>query len=68
MRDPSYYRDQAERARRLAMEPTDRETKETLRELARDYWKSPRILSAVPLKSGTPNCCRKANADRTGRC
>jgi hypothetical protein len=37
MRDPSYYRDQAERARRLAMEPTDRETKERLRELARDY-------------------------------
>ena len=37
MRDPSYYRDQAERARRLAMEPTDRETKARLRELARDY-------------------------------
>jgi hypothetical protein len=37
MHDPSYYRDQAERARRLAMEPTDSETKERLRELARDY-------------------------------
>jgi hypothetical protein len=37
MHGSSYYRDQAERARRLAMEPTDRETKERLRELARDY-------------------------------
>jgi hypothetical protein len=37
MHDPSYYRDQAERARRLAMEPTDRETKERLRQLAQNY-------------------------------
>jgi hypothetical protein len=37
MHGSSYYRDQAERARRLAMEPTDRETKERLRELAQDY-------------------------------
>jgi hypothetical protein len=37
MHDPSYYRDQAERARRFAMEPTDRETKDKLREMARDY-------------------------------
>jgi hypothetical protein len=37
MHDPSYYRDQAERARRLAMEPTDRETKDRLREMSQDY-------------------------------
>jgi hypothetical protein len=37
MHDPSYYRDQAERARRFAMEPTDRETKDRLREMAQEY-------------------------------
>ena len=37
MHKPSYYRDQAERARRFAMEPTDRETKERLRQMAQDY-------------------------------
>ena len=37
MHHPSYYRDQAERARRFAMEPTDRETKDRLREMAQEY-------------------------------
>ena len=35
--DVSYYWRQAERARRLAMEPTDRETKERFRQLAQEY-------------------------------
>jgi hypothetical protein len=35
--DVSYYWHQAERARRFAMEPTDRETKERLRQLAQEY-------------------------------
>jgi hypothetical protein len=37
MNDPSYYREQAKRARRFAMEPTDLETKHRLREMAQEY-------------------------------
>jgi hypothetical protein len=37
MYDPSYYRSQAERARPLALAPTDRETQERLRRMAQDY-------------------------------
>ena len=38
MHDPSYYRDQAERARRLARSVTDRErAKGILSEVAREY-------------------------------
>jgi hypothetical protein len=37
MLDAAYYRAQAERARRLATVPTDRETKETLKRMAQDY-------------------------------
>ena|SRR5438105_1869808 len=37
MHDPSYYREQAERARRLAKVPTDYEVQETLTQIARDY-------------------------------
>jgi len=37
MYDPSYYRSQADRVRRLAGVPTDRETQNTLREMAQDY-------------------------------
>jgi hypothetical protein len=35
--DAVYYREQAERARRLAMVPTDRETQEALKRIAEDY-------------------------------
>jgi hypothetical protein len=38
MHDAAYYREQAERARRLAKVPTDRETQEALERLAQDYW------------------------------
>ena len=37
MHDPSYYRSQAERARRLALVPTDRGTQNTLLQMAQDY-------------------------------
>jgi hypothetical protein len=37
MHDPSYYRRQAERARRLARTVTSRETAAALSEAARDY-------------------------------
>ena len=37
MHDPSYYREQAERARRLAMVPTDRELQDQLRGMAQEY-------------------------------
>jgi hypothetical protein len=33
----SYYREQAERALRLATVPTDRETQEALEQMARDF-------------------------------
>src|SRR5436189_4668550 len=37
MHDPSYYRSQAERARRLALVPTDRGTQNTVLQMAQDY-------------------------------
>jgi len=37
MYDVSYYREQADRARRLAKVPTDRETQDMLRQMAQDY-------------------------------
>jgi hypothetical protein len=37
MHDPSYYRSQAERVRRLVMVPSDRETQDTLTQMAQDY-------------------------------
>ena len=37
MYQSSYYREQAERARRLAKVPTDRETQDMLRQMAQDY-------------------------------
>jgi hypothetical protein len=37
MHDAAYYREQAERARRLARVPTDRETQEAIERLAQDY-------------------------------
>jgi hypothetical protein len=37
MQDPSYYRSQAARARRLALVPNDRETQDTLLQMAQDY-------------------------------
>jgi hypothetical protein len=37
MYDASYYREQAERALRLARVPTDSETQEALERVARDY-------------------------------
>jgi hypothetical protein len=37
MYDASYYREQAERALRLARVPTDSETQEALQRMARDY-------------------------------
>jgi hypothetical protein len=37
MHDPSYYRSQAARARRLALVPSDRETQDTLLQMAQDY-------------------------------
>ncbi len=37
MYDPSYYREQAERARRVAKGPTDYELQQTLRQMARDF-------------------------------
>ena len=37
MQDASYYRDQAERARRLARAITNRETEALLSRVARDY-------------------------------
>jgi len=37
MHPASYYREQADRARRLAKVPTDRETQNTLRQMAQDY-------------------------------
>ena len=36
MHDPSYYREQAERAHRLAMVPTDRELQDHLRGMAQE--------------------------------
>jgi uncharacterized protein YlxP (DUF503 family) len=37
MHDPSYYRSQAERVRRLALVPSDRETQDTLMQMVQDY-------------------------------
>ena len=37
MHDAAYYRAQAERARRLATLPTNRETHEALKRMAQDY-------------------------------
>jgi hypothetical protein len=37
MHHPSYYREQAERARRLSSVATDRELQETLKRIAHDY-------------------------------
>ena len=37
MQDASYYREQAQRVRRLAGVPSDRETQETLLRMAQDY-------------------------------
>jgi len=37
MHPASYYREQADRARRLAKVPTDRETQTTPRRMAQDY-------------------------------
>ena len=37
MHDPDYYRSQAERARRLALVPSDRGTQDTLLQMAQDY-------------------------------
>jgi hypothetical protein len=37
MHDADYYREQAERVRRLTSVPTDRETQEALERLAQDY-------------------------------
>jgi len=37
MYEPSYYREQAERAHRLATVPNDSETREALERMARDY-------------------------------
>ena len=37
MHQPAYYREQALRARRLAAATTDREVRESLEQLARDY-------------------------------
>jgi hypothetical protein len=47
MHDPSYYRSQAARVRRLVMVPSDRETQETLQRMAQDY-----LDIAVDLESG----------------
>jgi len=37
MQKPAYYREQAERARRLARSTTNRDLEETLSRMARDY-------------------------------
>ena len=37
MQDASYYREQAQRVRRLASVPSDRETQDTLLQMAQDY-------------------------------